>query len=229
MTPERRGLLLPLVLLGVLALAVLGLGGFILWELRPLPSPEPAAALPMLAPSATPPASPTPPPAIAPTEPAPAPVATVQPTQAPSLAEVALNNDQLAQVDRVRQDIIDLRKIKPQAGLTLHLVSSADLAALARGLYLDETAAARLARESRALQTLGLLPPGYDLSTAEINRRLHPAGGLVHPANGELYIAGARFGALQRRLLSDLVDRSLLEEKLGLSAVLEAPECETRP
>lgn len=222
----NRTLLIALIGVGVLALATLCMGIYLVsqWgRVNSLPASQPAAAAVdnPVEPSAMP--SRTPVPTATETQ-TPAP----RPTHTPMPTETLIPPGPTAQVqgNLIQEQVSKLRGLPYKADdLSFNIVNRERADHVLRSGYINDALAQELKAEQRALVMLGLVQPEYDMVTGTLNHLVDNIGGFYLPDAKHIYVLGLRFGGIEHYIYSHEFDHVLIDQNYGVAALKAAAGC----
>ncbi|MCC7361329.1 MAG: hypothetical protein IT317_17720 [Anaerolineales bacterium] len=223
-TPPRRARDWPmifLVMFGLLVLAGVGVTTAVL-VLRPTPTPVAVVVI-----ENTPVSFPTLPPTWTATLNIPTHTPTPIPTRTPrpSATFEPPNPTQAVQMDKIAEQVADLRGLALQGAPERFLIPRDRVADTLEGLVLDPDRRASLEKELRVLSILGLVKPTYDLVKYALNSSSDSLGGFYIPWTKQMFVIGQTFGGLERFVYSHEFDHALTDQHFDIDAMGVYPNC----
>ena len=188
------------------------------------PAPAAVAALPTATPvfTATPPPSPTErtlPPTWTPTAlPAATPTRTATPYP-------TLNPTTGAQMDKIEQQVADLRGLSSDTAVPRRLIGKMDVESMLRQMLIEEGYLQTLPDLARSLSALGLIKPTYDLTKYAMNGLADNIGGFYIPWLKQLFVIGTSFHGLERFVFSHEYDHALTDQHFNIDQLGVYPDC----
>lgn len=217
------------IIIGVTALLIVAMIGVlfvvVLSSSAPVPSaPAVVAALPTTTPAftATPRPSPTQkslPPTWTPT---PLPSATPTHTATPY---PTLNPNTATQMDRIEQQVADLRGLASDTTVPRRLIRKTDVEGMLKQMLIEEGYLQTLPDLARSLSALGLIKPTYDLTKYAMNGLADNIGGFYIPWLKELFVIGTSFHGVERFVFSHEYDHALADQHFNIDQLGVYPDC----
>ncbi len=134
------------------------------------------------------------------------------------------NGGSASSLDEVRRDVERIRRLRFRRAPRVTLLSKPALRARVGELSRDQATPSEGAREQRALEALGAIPPGTDLVTVERQALKGQIIGLYDPESRTLLVgASGRLGTLERITLAHELEHALADQRLGIP-VAERPK-----
>ncbi len=217
------------IIIGVTALVIIAVIGLalvmVLTSSNQTPSaPAVVAALPTATPifTATPQPSPTErtlPPTWTPT-----PLPTVTPTRT-ATPYPTLNSTISAQMDKIEQQVADLRGLSSDTVVPRRLIRKTDVEGLLKQMLIEEGYLQTLPDLARSLSALGLIKPTYDLMKYAMNGLADNIGGFYIPWLKELFVIGTSFHGVERFVFSHEYDHALTDQHFNIDQLGVYPDC----
>ncbi len=222
----RRSLPGPMVgLIALLVVAIVGLGGAGIYVLRLYTAPPTS---PFVVVAVTPVRFPTLPPVWTAT-PLPSPTAipsvTPLPTPTPSATFPPPDSTQAAQMDKIEQQVADLRGLKLEGSPARFLIPRQSVEEVLRGQLVVPALVAQLENEKLTWSALGLIKPTYDLVRYALNSSSDALGGFYLPWNKQMYVIGDHFSGIERFIYSHEFDHALTDKHFHIDAMGVYPSC----
>ena len=152
--------------------------------------------------------------------PTPQATATRSPTPFPTL-----NPTLLAQMDKIEEQVADLRGLSIEGDVPLVLIRREAVERTLRQMLIEQGYAATLADQARSLSALGLIKPTYDLFKYAMNGLIDNVGGFYIPWLKQLFVIGTRFGGVERFVFAHEFDHALTDQHFDISALGVYPDC----
>ncbi len=232
---SKRTVRLALGLVALLVVASIGLGIFLVSQMRAAP-PLAAAAEPLAqseiagepiaaAPGAASGGGVTATPAM----PTPLPTETPRPTFTPAPTEtfVPLGDTVQQKRARIQEQVSAIRGLTGQGDVPFNIVSRDRTERYLRNQYLTPAFEAETERERSVLVALGLVSPGYDVTMNRFNRMVDALGGFYTPDTKQIFVLGLRFGAVEHYIYAHEYTHALLDQNFFITDLSAAPSCAT--
>lgn len=223
--PPRRPRDWPMIFLGALLVIVLLAVGTtaVLFVMRPTPTPVAVVVI-----ESTPITFPTLPPTWTATIAVPTASPTPIPTRTPRPSATFVPPDvtMAAQMDKIAEQVADLRGLAIQGVNPRYLLPRERVAETLEGLVLDPDRRAALENELRVLSILGLVKPTYDLVKYALNSSSDSLGGFYIPWTKQMFVIGDTFSGLERLIYSHEFDHALTDQHFGIAEMGVYPACQ---
>ncbi len=220
--PPRWGLLAIIGLLVIVLAAMVAFGGrYVLFALNP---PRPVVVVPLV----TPITYPTLPPTWTPTplpSPTPIPSATGTPTLTPSPTFEPPDATQAAEMDKIDQQVADLRGLTIEASNPRFLIPRPNVEQALRSQLVSPGLIQQLDNEKITFSALGLIKPTYDLVRYELNANTDAFGGFYIPWTKQMWVIGSQFTGIERFVYSHEFDHALTDQHFHISDMGVYPTC----
>jgi hypothetical protein len=158
----------------------------------------------------------TPTPTISPT-----PTITSTPTQTQTPTFAAPNETVQAAMDKVMQQVEDLRGLEMSDPLPVYIVTSQQAERVLQAELERTGYAATIENESKALVALGFIKPTYDLSKYALSRLADGVLGFYMPTQRTVFVIGNRFGGMEKWTFSHEYDHALVHSHYPAVGIME--------
>ncbi|MBM3146188.1 MAG: hypothetical protein FJ010_14685 [Chloroflexi bacterium] len=155
----------------------------------------------------------------------PTPALTPSPTLPPSPTPPSLDESIAAEMDEIQTQVSELRGLITLLPVTRSLISLGAVRPILESAYLERHSRDEIADQVRALSTLGLVEPTYDLYTKTINQIGEGIGGFYIPWVDELYVIGDTFSGIERFVFAHEYTHALADQYYSLESIGVYPEC----
>jgi hypothetical protein len=230
---KKSSRLKPFLYVGLALILLAGIGVAIVWGFNTflVITPPPVTPISLLIPSLTP--TTQVPYQLAPTwTPNPTPTITLTPTitptpvPSPTPTFPAPLPTTAALMDRIQQEVSDLRGLPIQAEVPRYVVSSMMVEKMLYGELVANGEIPKLDDQARALTVLGLIKPTYDIVRYTLNGLVDGIGGFYRHTTKDIYVLGMSFGGVEHYIYSHEFDHALVDQSYNLSMLLSPVICQ---
>jgi hypothetical protein len=217
------------IIIGVTALLIVAAIGVllvvVLTSSTSTPSvPAVVAALPTVPSTFTATPLPTPTPKTLPPTWTPTPLPSVTPTRT-ATPYPTLNATIAGQMDRIEQQVADLRGLSSDAAVPRLLIRKTDVEGMLKQMLIEEGYLQTLPDLARSLSARGLIKPTYDLTKYALNGLADNIGGFYIPWLKQLFVIGTNFHGLERFVFSHEYDHALADQRFNIDQLGVYPDC----
>jgi hypothetical protein len=154
----------------------------------------------------------------------PTPLPSVTPTRT-AMPYPTLNSTISTQMDRIEQQVADLRGLSSDATVPRRLIRKTDVESMLKQMLIAEGYLQKLPDLARSLSALGLIKPTYDLTKYALNGLADNIGGFYIPWLKQLFVIGTSFYGLERFVFSHEYDHALTDQHFNIDQLGVYPDC----
>ncbi len=155
----------------------------------------------------------------------PTPVATATNISSPTPTLQSLGPTVSANMDRIQEQVVDLRGLEMVNSVPRYLVTRPQLANYVAAGLLTNDYRAQLEDQKKVLSALGLIKPSYDMVNYALNGIVDNIGGVYLPWEKTIYVIGLHFSGIERYIYSHEFDHTLVDQHYRLDQIGVYPIC----
>lgn len=159
-------------------------------------------------------------PTIAPTS-----IATATRIASPTPTLQSLGPTVSANMDRIQEQVADLRGLEIVNSVPRYLVTRSQLASYVAAGLLTNDYRAQLEDQKIVLSALGLIKANYDMVNYALNGIVDNIGGVYVPWEKTVYVIGLHFSGIERYIYSHEFDHALVDQHYQLDQIGVYPDC----
>jgi hypothetical protein len=181
----------------------------------------PASWTPTLTPTVTKTRIPSPTPTITNT-PTPFMTRTLGPTRTPITPDPTV----VSEMEALQQQVNELRELSTDASVKTNMIHPLQARSVLERYFLQGGGSEEeILNSSKALVALGLIEPGYNLLTYQLNTLAEPIGGFYRFDTNQIYISGYQFTAIEKYAYVQEYNQALMNLNFNINNMDVYPRC----
>jgi len=132
-----------------------------------------------------------------------------------------------AEIEILQQQVSGLRELSAKETVNTYIIMRSKVRSLLENYYFSaENTQDEITDTEIVLAILGLIDPGYDLSTNLLNSLTGGIGGFYLHETNQIYVIGYRFSAIEKFIYSHEFGHALVDQNFDLGRLNLYPRCE---